>query len=96
MNRDFNKLGYSPVKVEYVTQDDEVTVKSKRTRTLRPDVKALHTATKKIYLSENQSIYETNRAWEIWGEMNSLPRRIARFSKMQILFILIDNVWMSA
>ena len=27
MNRDFNKLGYSLVKVEYVTEDDEVTVK---------------------------------------------------------------------
>lgn len=58
------------------------------TRTPRPEVKAISTATRIIELAEGQMFYTTPKAWEIWQERpGELLRRIKRFDRKNIYWI---------
>jgi hypothetical protein len=60
-------------------------------RTIRKDIQAIHTATRQIFLADDQTdgqvFYETRRAWEIWTT-GKYERRIARFPKSKVFFTL--------
>ena len=66
-------------------------------RIIRRDIIALMTASLIIELGEGQLFYETDKAFEIWQETNSLNERIKRYSKMQVLFTMNSDaaVWNS-
>jgi hypothetical protein len=66
-------------------------------RIIRRDIIALMTASLTIELGKGQYICETDKAFEIWQETNSLNERIKRYSKMQVLFTMNSDaaVWNS-
>ena len=66
-------------------------------RIYRRDIIAIRTALYSIELAENQTFCETDKAFEIWQETNSLNRRIKRYDKARVLFILTNHndAWLS-
>lgn len=56
-------------------------------REKREDVRAIHTATKRIVLDKDQTFYKTPKGWEIWHECKRGLHRIMYFPSSHIFWV---------